>query len=625
MRGKTSILNAVRWVFYGVALGRNLRQISRLNLINRDAADEHDWTMSVSLKFDHNGKGYLLNRKIEKLSNIAIPRTDADFKEVVGLKIDGAVITADSIDNEINQVIPKEVSRFFLFDGELLQEYENLLIEESDQGRKIKTHIESVLGVPALINARDGLDSLLKEARKLQQKDAQQHEDLRSWGQEQMQLQIEQTNLENNLANLTTLLNQYREEMDKLEDYLKNTEATQERQLELTRLNSEKNRIEIQIKKLNIDNHNLIRTLWKDVLASSVQSVVRKLKEDISIYKKSMSESERLQGTIHALQKSLESGEICNICEQTISDSVKTLISEKLNILLMKSQSDKTRDPVKLMDLEEAVDKLSGVRSEGELKRIIANSREITNNLVNLTAVENNFDEILNEIKDYDTEEIMRIRNKKENMEKLLKKTQILIDEDRVKETENSKKQDRISELIIKAGGSRISISNQRVDKTGQLKKVFNEGIEKLRDKLKDDVEKHASEAFHKLTTENEYSSLKINNSYGLSIVDDTGRIVNERSAGAEQIVALSLIHGLNKSSGKVAPIVMDTPFGRLDPRHRKNILEYLPRMSEQIVLLVHEGEIRGKQDLESIAEHVGVRYEIKRHSSTKSSIEKVS
>jgi hypothetical protein len=39
-------------------------------------------------------------------------------------------------------------------------------------------------------------------------------------------------------------------------------------------------------------------------------------------------------------------------------------------------------------------------------------------------------------------------------------------------------------------------------------------------------------------------------------------------SAGSEQIVALSLIGALNRCATREGPVVMDTPFGRLDRRH---------------------------------------------------------
>ena len=142
MRGKTSFLNAIRWGFYGKAVGRHLKHIPRTDLVNIEAATEGDWTMSITLKFSNSGNEYELRRRIEKKSHVSQPKTDGDFEQVTGLRINGEVKPNDLIDNEINQISPEEISRFFLFDGELLQEYENLLIDESEQGEKIKAHIE---------------------------------------------------------------------------------------------------------------------------------------------------------------------------------------------------------------------------------------------------------------------------------------------------------------------------------------------------------------------------------------------------------------------------------------------------------------------------------------------------
>lgn len=67
----------------------------------------------------------------------------------------------------------------------------------------------------------------------------------------------------------------------------------------------------------------------------------------------------------------------------------------------------------------------------------------------------------------------------------------------------------------------------------------------------------------------------------------------------------------------------MDTPFGRLDLKHRDNILSYLPSVTNQLVLLVHSGEIRKETDLAVIAERIGAAYEITEISSTESRIER--
>jgi DNA sulfur modification protein DndD len=153
---------------------------------------------------------------------------------------------------------------------------------------------------------------------------------------------------------------------------------------------------------------------------------------------------------------------------------------------------------------------------------------------------------------------------------------------------------------------------------------VFAESIEKLREKLRKHVQERASEAFQELTTQKTYSGLEINANFGLKILDETGADVAIRSAGAEQIVALSLIDGLARTGRSAGPVVMDTPFGRLDLKHRDNILKYLPTTTSQLVLLVHGGEIRRPRDLDPISQRIGGSYEIKEVNARHSKIERI-
>jgi DNA sulfur modification protein DndD len=67
---------------------------------------------------------------------------------------------------------------------------------------------------------------------------------------------------------------------------------------------------------------------------------------------------------------------------------------------------------------------------------------------------------------------------------------------------------------------------------------------------------------------------------------------VDDRSAGYEHLVALSLIGALQECSPITGPVVMDSPFGRLDPEHVEAVVGQLNVLADQVFLLVHEGEI---------------------------------
>src|SRR5687768_10976694 len=79
-------------------------------------------------------------------------------------------------------MFPGEVSRFFLFDGELLQEYEELLINDSSSGHRISEAIERILGLPILKKGRAHLTRLYEEADRQAGKEASKHKETQAVG-----------------------------------------------------------------------------------------------------------------------------------------------------------------------------------------------------------------------------------------------------------------------------------------------------------------------------------------------------------------------------------------------------------------------------------------------------------
>jgi DNA sulfur modification protein DndD len=137
-------------------------------------------------------------------------------------------------------------------------------------------------------------------------------------------------------------------------------------------------------------------------------------------------------------------------------------------------------------------------------------------------------------------------------------------------------------------------------------------------------VEKDATLLFQNLTSEPEYKGLKINDSYGLTIVHQDGQMIPVRSAGAEHIVALSLMGALQRNAPLHGPIVMDSPFGRLDEAHTAKVVKALPSMADQVMLLVYESELDPKQARNELEGKLRKEYRIARRSARHSELESI-
>ena len=81
-------------------------------------------------------------------------------------------------------------------------------------------------------------------------------------------------------------------------------------------------------------------------------------------------------------------------------------------------------------------------------------------------------------------------------------------------------------------------------------------------------------------------------------------------SAGASQIIAISMIGGLNKFATRDAPVVIDTPLGRLDLEHKKNLINYYSKMSKQIIILYQPSELEDS-DIQHIHQNLASEWEI--------------
>ncbi|EWH04022.1 DNA sulfur modification protein DndD [Halomonas sp. ML-15] len=130
------------------------------------------------------------------------------------------------------------------------------------------------------------------------------------------------------------------------------------------------------------------------------------------------------------------------------------------------------------------------------------------------------------------------------------------------------------------------------------------------------ELEYHFGESFKRLTRKWHNSLIpKIDpNTFGVQLAYSDGRIIEREqlSAGEKQIYATAMLEALGQASGRRLPIIIDTPLGRLDSKHRARVTEnYFPNASHQVVLLSTDTEIRINEVAKAFKDAISKTYSL--------------
>lgn len=132
------------------------------------------------------------------------------------------------------------------------------------------------------------------------------------------------------------------------------------------------------------------------------------------------------------------------------------------------------------------------------------------------------------------------------------------------------------------------------IQQSERVRSVIDEVIPALFPLKVNELASAITRVYKQLAHKDLVAKIEIMNDGTTVILGKTGKeITFDRSAGENQIFATALIAGLAKVSGVKAPLVVDTPLGRLDSKHRANILKFwTSESSRQVILLSQDEEI---------------------------------
>jgi len=100
------------------------------------------------------------------------------------------------------------------------------------------------------------------------------------------------------------------------------------------------------------------------------------------------------------------------------------------------------------------------------------------------------------------------------------------------------------------------------------------------------------TKVYKQLAHKSQVSKIVIDDDGTTNILSATNKLMTfDKSAGENQIFATALIAGLAEVSKIQAPLVVDTPLGRLDSKHRDNIFDFWTSDKQRQVILLSQDE----------------------------------
>ncbi len=565
----------------------------------------------------HDGGSCELERHVQ--SDVR-PAGDGDLKESVSLRRDGQFVPEREIRDTIAAILHDEIARFFLFDGEMLAQYEALVSEDTNT-ELLRQSIERILGLPALQRALEDIDELQSDANQRQKRAVRHATRTKKLASEADQIDGDLASIDRDIGDLTSIQSEKQQQRDDLV----------ERRARIASIEADAQRAEqlnTRIREATADRDDLkdeIRQLLADAWAEPVTGRAVELLDSLeSAFEEEQADRDlavQLKFRIDHLHNMLDGG-VCPICDHVASGDQRTGYQERVAELETQRSQIQDRRPASA-NLSTRMRELRRFNSKSGLTLLQEKERRYRRATLYIRRLRQDLKETSDRLRGHDSAEVRKIQEEYDKVIGDLRDVEHDLDAKEAERTEKLSDRSRVRQQIrnLPEASPRIATESSVYD---ALTQAFTETVEEFREELRSVVEEEASDIFSQITTEPGYDGLSINDQYGLEIMDTSGHVIHERSAGAEQVVALALMAALNRAAVREGPIVMDTPFGRLDVSHRKNILEFVPTMGSQVILLVQSGEVDAERDLIHLKGKIGRQYRLTRDGApTRSLIER--
>ncbi|MFQ5685953.1 MAG: DNA sulfur modification protein DndD [Candidatus Scalindua sp.] len=515
----------------------------------------------------------------------------------------------------INELIPYEVSQFFFFDGEKIQDFVR------DEDREFAESLEKVLGISLYEQLKNDLETVRRRILADFNKDEDAKIDL-------ARIETEIVELEKQIRNETETVNRIDQELREIEEQIEEIELQTKR---ITRIQAQ------QLEEYRADKERLIeekavleekvfQAIQEDlpfvVTASLCGELIEQLENELKL-NEFVAAQKSLEPKIQSIAKRLFEGE-----EPTppLRPQQKKFYQEKLTHILNDTLAQRPIELANVAPLHN-LSKNDAQVIEYRLQKTHAAVKTLSAYLERLQEIEPKLREISQAESKTDDPEAKRLYEERGGLQK---KREIKQDIRERLVVEIQKHSDEISSKKSQRTGlekrvERTLSRQKQMEYTRRLREVLQEFSYRLRKRKVSKLQEYTIEMWEKLAhKKDQIKSILINpdRQFSIELYDYRSRLIDKTklSAGEKELLAISLIWALSRLANVNLPVVIDTPLGRLDTIHRENIARnYFSNASHQVILLSTNTEIVGKE-YEAIKPFLSKEYLIVKDTAQKTS-----
>lgn len=570
--GKTSFFSAINWCLYNAGVEDIGELVCKEALAK--AKEGEIIPCSVQIAFLHEGNRYIVQRILEvKKDGVTSQRVNMDFS-MVRIKASGDQEDIPNPIGHMNAILPANVRPYFFFDGEKMDDLTRADNEEVEEA------IRNIMRLPALEKAEAHLNDIAREFRReVKKQGSAELEDLIAKEEELRERK------ENKTARLGTIKEEVRLARQHIEDIKKKLRDSEEaRSLQIRR-----DRIQAALEKLEARNKNIIDTIQELANRCYVKFLPEPAKLALTIIDEKREKGEIPSGIREQLVKDLLENLDC-ICGRPFEKDDNAY--KTLSIWLNRTTSSK---------LEATVTRLGGnLRSlsnivSAQMTSINALAKERMENKIAIEQLYGELDDIRRKLSGVSEEEIASLEKTRAKFQNDLEmnlaetgrlESQIESLEKQIDQTIKEKRKAEAKENKIAFVAKKEELSQRAAEAVAKIKDEFFEETRK-------EIEAATKEVFDNLAWKQEhFQDITLDRDFRLEVIDRWGSPTRkELSAGERQILSLSFITAISRLSGEEAPLVMDTPFGRLSGNHLSAVAENLPNLTPQLILFVTDRE----------------------------------